>query len=1536
MRVGRTFAAILKTRGQRRQSRKTEVYRQMLAFLSRVTSEFGCLDEALRGYFGCFPAMDLKTPEQVWCYEGGFGTLEKLRHFLNNADAVVHLVGDEVGATPTRDQVELFLSECATIRDWASGHGLDPLQWSYTQWEFWLAAFRRSCEVGRVGIFVCERKEPTDPLHKVGLPPEAAPTTKSQHESPRAKHLKSLKAVGYHSNIRFDSVAELQLALMKSDFGKLAHGLQQAQLIDLASLAQQMARSAPSRALLDWPQTVGRMHRWLDRPELAELICRIQCSSYSITLVLGDPGSGKSALLARLAKDIGAGFAVVAIKADELPASVTTDYNLATELGLPKDTDVATSIRRLADTGPVLLLIDQLDALGELMVESPARLRLLLRLIHELAGHRRVHIVASCRRFEHQHDPSLRRIEAEELTLEMPSWEAIEKILSEEGQDASAWNQELKETLRSPHALRVFLDILAKNPEAHAAHSFQLMLDELWRQKIDRGPVGIAAALQQVVDEIARCEETQIPRARMGIDAHSLAYLEANGFLLSSGTRVGFRHQTLYEHACVRGFARDPSTFVSSVLARQHNLRVRPLLWHGLVYLREADPTGHANVLDELWRAEDLRDHLRMLLLEFIGQQQEPRHSEKGCVKSALCGTSWRDRTLSVIAKSQAWFRWLVSAMLDDLMASPGASPGALVNVLRIAVGFDPATVIERIERHWVRRPELDVHVGNILVYLKDWTERSMAIARTLIERGSVEPWLLGEIVMRSLSTVPRSGVALVRAWLEVQCRAARPDPVSSSIPASETSAAVVKLLRDTRCYRLPDIASRAPREFSECVFPWFAEAARLASREDAFGLIERYPHRHYFLILGEARTGVGGVAEALDKALTAWGAAEPGVCLQFLQGHMALADELAQRLIARALIPVCATSPEAVLAYLQGDRRRLMLGQEGDFPDDSWKLVGELAERLPLDRRSDLEEILLDWSPYRPGEEADDLETAEQRDLWRRQLRLRLLEAIPESVRSERIRNVISQERTELPPSEEPRPPVRDFQVIGSPIALEAMELMSDAELVAELLQFPDETGWNHPREMLQGGAVQLSREFEQFAAKNPERAARVLEEFVGSAKTPTSYGMYAAATLKAVGGSADTEHCLKLASFLLEAGFGEVADFRTQCAETLEGLARRNVSVPSHLVELLAQWLAPCPIDQWTPEDAHDSDDARAASVLFDGGRMVALPPGGNLPMLRALATIHLTNGDPQRWLAVLEAHVEREEDPLVWCALAAAMRNLGDADVDRAARFLTTLLDRHCGLMDRTLGAHLVAHCLRWAPSAAATEWIQSFARRESSVALRAAAELALLRLVLIPSDVAADELHRSFLGEARGTFARSEHLRLGLAHAASALAESAAVRHVTLGDWAILAAVPGPRHYAALIELFRHDGNSALPADALTRDVLKAIADAPAVLQGAQCDALAEHLARLISRDGWEAKLVGRVAMAVIERGQLWPEGHKAILDIVIHLQEHESHDLRKLGTQLLEDLLVRGVGAAHDLVEDLDRRIPRPDRRIAAP
>ena len=77
-----------------------------------------------------------------------------------------------------------------------------------------------------------------------------------------------------------------------------------------------------SQPLLSWPTTL-QGKRWLDRTELDEVSGRINADLSSTTLLLGAPGSGKSALLARLGKAfMQAGNAVVAIKADLLNPSV--------------------------------------------------------------------------------------------------------------------------------------------------------------------------------------------------------------------------------------------------------------------------------------------------------------------------------------------------------------------------------------------------------------------------------------------------------------------------------------------------------------------------------------------------------------------------------------------------------------------------------------------------------------------------------------------------------------------------------------------------------------------------------------------------------------------------------------------------------------------------------------------------------------------------------------------------------------------------------------------------------------------------------------------------------------------------------------------------------------------------------------------------------------------------------------------------------------------------------------------------------------
>jgi Mrp family chromosome partitioning ATPase len=113
---------------------------------------------------------------------------------------------------------------------------------------------------------------------------------------------------------------------------------------------------------------------------------------------LGGPGSGKSAVLARLGSELAQrGVALLALKADLIPASVDSLARLDDYLGLPRS--IAECFRQLAAGRAVVLLIDQVDALTELMDRNPARLSVVLGLIHPLHGIDNVHIVLSCRDF---------------------------------------------------------------------------------------------------------------------------------------------------------------------------------------------------------------------------------------------------------------------------------------------------------------------------------------------------------------------------------------------------------------------------------------------------------------------------------------------------------------------------------------------------------------------------------------------------------------------------------------------------------------------------------------------------------------------------------------------------------------------------------------------------------------------------------------------------------------------------------------------------------------------------------------------------------------------------------------------------------------------------------------------------------------------------------------------------------------------------------------------------------------------------------
>lgn len=141
--------------------------------------------------------------------------------------------------------------------------------------------------------------------------------------------------------------------------------------------------SVASNVLLNYQRTLINGQQ-IERPEFTELLQRIKELEHSATLVLGSPGSGKSSLLSSLAQHLKEkGISLLAIKADTLSAYVNTAEDLRKALDLSLDARDGVTV--LAEREKVVVIIDQLDAVSELLDIKSGRLNVLLNLIHNLS-----------------------------------------------------------------------------------------------------------------------------------------------------------------------------------------------------------------------------------------------------------------------------------------------------------------------------------------------------------------------------------------------------------------------------------------------------------------------------------------------------------------------------------------------------------------------------------------------------------------------------------------------------------------------------------------------------------------------------------------------------------------------------------------------------------------------------------------------------------------------------------------------------------------------------------------------------------------------------------------------------------------------------------------------------------------------------------------------------------------------------------------------------------------------------------------------
>ena len=503
----------------------------------------------------------------------------------------------------------------------------------------------------------------------------------------------------------------------------------------------------------------------MPRPEeeqLRRLLAEIETRGVCL---LGGPGSGKTALLARIAMELSqAGSLVVAIKADLISPEVSLSSWARRQVDL--DIELIDGIMAVSSLGKVAVVIDQLDALASLADVKPERLNELVELIRQCRDIPNVTVVCSCRELEYRRDTRLNHLDLESVTLELPSWEQVSCQLKKAGiVEPDLWPGCFREVLRTPQHLHVYLERFRETGQTDVFVTYQQMLDDLWRRRIH------TPERRDFVDRLTKDlmdrESLWAPAVLFEDDERIVDEMEREEVIQRQDLHVGFRHQTLLEHAKARWFTKSGQSLADHVLARQDAIFVRPTIWSVLRYLRGADPAKYRREIETLMHAEP-RLHVRFLLIDFLGQVSDPEEFEVLLLAERLAHQDDGRRVLIAIRGNERWFHALRSTHFPTVMRWELPDVWPMIGVIEEAWHFAHDDCLRLVEHYWLADPGRDELTWRALHEIDRWDQQAVDAVRRVIRRAKGgRLWWAEDIVYLISADQPQLAPQVVAEVLE-------------------------------------------------------------------------------------------------------------------------------------------------------------------------------------------------------------------------------------------------------------------------------------------------------------------------------------------------------------------------------------------------------------------------------------------------------------------------------------------------------------------------------------------------------------------------------------------------------------------------------------------------------------------------------------------------------------------------------------------------------------------------------------------------
>lgn len=917
----------------------------------------------------------------------------------------------------------------------------------------------------------------------------------------------------------------------------------------------------------------------LERAEVAQIGEWIRHGNPNerLGILLDQPGSGKTVVMRDVLLQLEAdNIPVLAIKADLL-SGIRTKDELVTHLDLPAS--IEECVHRLAIDGPVVILLDQLDALSLTLSRDQATLTVMLSLLARLREAEHVRIIASCRSFDLNNDPHLSTIKADRKFHLQPLNEVeVNRVLHALNIDLDRLLPAHRILLSTPLHLNIYASVVANEPtnRSESFRSLQELYEALWEKQIncvppDRpDPTARINAIYRLVEYMQNNRQLTAPVAILDEYAEAARYLERVGFIRREKSNWLFIHQTLFDYCYARRFVTQGRSLSQDILSSSQGLFERSQMVQVLAYLRGSDPSNYRRELKDLLFVQNLRTHLRLLLIGWFGSLSDLRTDEINLARRLLQSVDDQALFLQASSGNPDWFDALNNSLMSSwLQTLSEERVDVVIKYLGSLIESRTSQVLAHLIPYAGRNNTWDTWIAYCLSCIKQWQNpETVSMLCDLLARGQTGQWIF--LCMHHLSqSNPTAGCLALRAYLDRRLDELwEQEQVTRQAQLENPNAAY----RDNTPDRLNwerylfdeleirELAKSAVQEdeaqFIKLLLPWFISASkRLSDWQDE----ERYPADLLFSWgwYGEHISEGPAFARLMAEGLAQLAQKQPSEFRALANELMSVESLAVHRLLATAYLVNPALYANDIFSYLITDRRRIKIGEILESPhDDSCRLYGAVFPHLDKERQIVLEHLILnlqpDWEKSRPS----------PRDITQ----LRFLKSVAPDLLSETAYNKLQELERKFPGFEQ-RPPHGIITVwTKSPIDQIAQTKMSDKAWIGAMRKYDDSTAWGVPRKnTFKGGVIELSRAFTEQVKKDPQRFYRLAQRFN---ETISLHYVQAA-----ISGLAESDAPIEW-----------VYDLVQQFAPRIEGEFRKGIcyalakraeaGIPDDLLDLMTDW--------------------------------------------------------------------------------------------------------------------------------------------------------------------------------------------------------------------------------------------------------------------------------------------------------------------------------------------------------------------------